>query len=119
MGQDALLLIEVAVGLGIVAIGTVPACIKLVKQLYNQRAKKDTYEAEDGQATPEALLAFSNKWAKMFVLSFASTGFGCQTATAILAMTPLARDDRFWENWLTTVAWVGSARRLSDLHALR
>jgi hypothetical protein len=85
MRDGSLLLVEAAVGLGIVGIFTIPAVGSFAKQLHRREQKKDRYEDSDGKATPESLSKFSNKWAKAFAVVFASVGLGCQIAQSVLS----------------------------------
>jgi hypothetical protein len=105
MGHDLTLLIQVGIGLGVVGLATLPALIGITKQLATRAPKKNTYEDKDGSSTPEAIVAFSNKWAKLFVLVFAAAGLGCQIALSVLS-TLQHTDGLFLENWLMTACWV-------------
>jgi len=105
MRHDSVLLVEVAIGLGVISLLSIPAVLAFASQLRNRVPKKDTYEDEDGRATPEALAAFSNKWAKAFVFLSAGVGLGSQIAVAVLAALQNGSGGLL-EDWLALSSWV-------------
>lgn len=103
---DEPLRIAVATGLVIIGLVSVPAVLSLGLQLTKREPKQDTYEDEDGKATPESLQAYSAKWPKTFILLFALLSSGTSTANAILTSLHTENNGLFLENWLSTVASV-------------
>lgn len=98
--------IAVATGLAIVGLVSLPALSAFVSQLTVREPKPDTYEDEDGKATPESVKAYSAKVAKFFILLFAALGCATAIATAVLATLHIKKDAIFLENWLSAGASV-------------
>lgn len=104
--QDDSLNIAVVTGLAVIGLVSVPAVTAFVLQLTTREPKKNTYEDEDGKATPESIKAYSAKWPKTFIVLFALVSSGTSIATAILTTLHIGNDGLFLENWLTTGASV-------------
>lgn len=101
------MLAAVATGLGIIGLVSVPAASSLALQLSRPEPKKETYEDEDGKASPESMKAYSAKLPKFFIVLFASLGSGTTIATAVLSTLSSGKDDGlFLENWLSAGASV-------------
>lgn len=97
-----------AASVGLIALFTTPAIIRLVLQLRNRDAKtSDAYEDEDGKSTPEAVKAFSAKVPKAFILFLSLVGLGLSIVLAVLS-TLDEKKNLFLENWLASAAWVSS-----------
>lgn len=103
---DDSLEIAVATGLAIVGLVSVPAVSSLALQLTTREPKQDTYEDNDGKATPESVNAYSAKWPKTFVLLFALLSSGTSIATSVLTSLQSGSNGLFLENWLSTGASV-------------
>jgi hypothetical protein len=106
MQHGPVLLIEVGIGLGVVALCSIPALTGFFAQLRSRSPKKDSYEDLDGKATPEAFAAFSNKWSKALVFLVTAIGCGCSIAVSILSTLHLDLDGLTLENWLGSASWV-------------
>ncbi|KAK8136839.1 hypothetical protein PG984_004779 [Apiospora sp. TS-2023a] len=94
-----------AASVGLIALFTTPAVIRLVLQLRNRDAKtSDVYEDEDGKSTPEAVKAFSAKVPKAFILLLSLVGLGLSIALSVLSTLDVEKG-LFLENWLAVSAW--------------
>lgn len=96
--------IAVAACLAIVGLSSLPAISTFIVQLTTREPKQDTYEDEDGKATPESMTAYSAKVSKTFIVLFATLGCATAIATAILATLHIGKDGLFLENWLSAGA---------------
>lgn len=103
---DESLRLAVATGLAIIGLVSVPAVSSLALQLTTREPKQDTYEDEDGKATPESVKAYSAKWPKTFIVFFAILGSSTSVATAILTSLNTGNNGLFLDNWLSTSASV-------------
>lgn len=104
--QDDSLPIASAAGLALIGLVSVPAVSALVVQLTTREPRSDTYEDEDGKATPESIKAYSAKWPKAFIVLFALLASATSIATAISTTLHAGKDDLFLENWLSAGASV-------------
>ena len=109
MHQDSMV-VAVATGLGIVGLVSIPAVFTFMLQLATRQQKQDTYEDEDGKATPESVAAYSAKLPRTLIVLFAALTCSTGIATAVLATLPLGQDGLFLENWLSAGASVSSLR---------
>lgn len=96
-----------AVGLGFVALLSVPALKAIVSQVRSGAPKDNFYEDRDGKSTPEAMAAFSNKGSKTVIFLFALLGLGTSIALSVITTLNPSDHDLALENWLVTAAWVG------------
>lgn len=103
---DESLRTAVATGLAIIGLVSAPAVSSFVLQLTVREPKQDTYEDEDGKATPESMQAYTAKWPKTFILLFAFLSSGASVATAVLTSLDTGNNGLFLENWLSTGASV-------------
>lgn len=114
MQNESALLIEVGAALGVVALTSVPALKGLVKQLRSHKPKDHFYEDKDGKSTTESSAAFSNRWPKTLIFTFAFLGLAVSLANSVLATLSLHTgkyDGLFVAEWLATGIWV---RRFSS-----
>lgn len=102
------LVVFAAAALGVTAIATIPALAASFQRSRDARPTADKkYQDADGEATPEAVAAFSTKWQKLAVLFFAGAGLGCQTAlTVLVKASPLGEGPFALQNWVNTASWV-------------
>lgn len=98
--RDESLTIAVAASLGLIGLVSLPAVSTFVLQLATHELKQDSYEDEDGKATPDSLRAYSTKLPKFLTLLFAALGFATAIATGVLTTLHLRDDGLFLENWL-------------------
>lgn len=104
--QDASLTAASATGLGLIGLLSIPAIISLVIQLTTREPKQDTYEDEDGKATPESIKAYSAKLPKALVVIFSVIAAATSIALAVLATLHIGNEGLFLENWLSAGASV-------------
>ncbi|KAI1761798.1 P-loop containing nucleoside triphosphate hydrolase protein [Hypoxylon sp. FL1150] len=108
MSDDTVVLVITAVGLGIVAVSSLPAALNL-DRLRSHRSKFATgvYEDKDGKSTPDAVGTFSAKVPKAAVLVFSLVGLGLSIVLAVISTLgrPGARGGLFLENWLDVGIW--------------
>lgn len=105
-------LIGNATGLAVIGLCSLPAVSSFIIQL-RKRERRSTliYEDPDGQSTPEAVKAFSNKSAKAIIVLLAVAGLFARLAHAVVATGYLV------QNWASEAAWVspyGPAIRYSS-----
>ncbi|WYZ44130.1 hypothetical protein EsH8_VII_000566 [Colletotrichum jinshuiense] len=109
MQNESALLIEVGAALGVVALTSVPALKGLVKQLRSHKPKDHFYEDKDGKSTTESSAAFSNRWPKTLIFTFAFLGLAVSLANSVLATLSLHTgkyDGLFVAEWLATGIWI-------------
>lgn len=104
--QDTSLTIASATGLGVVGLVSTPAVVNLVLQLMTPEPRQDSYEDQDGKATPESFKAYSAKWPKSLIVLFSLITASTSLATAVLATLHVDNHDLFLENWLSVGASV-------------
>lgn len=104
--QDAALAIASATGLGLIGLVSIPAITNLALQLTTREPRQDTYEDEDGKATPESIKAYSAKLPKTLIVVSAVIASATSIATAVLATLNIGKDGLFLENWLSAGASV-------------
>lgn len=95
-----------ATGLGLVGLVSIPAIINLAIQLTTREPKQDTYEDEDGKATPESIKAYTAKLPKTLIAIFAVITSATSIVTAVLTTLHIGIDGLFLENWLSAGASV-------------
>lgn len=100
----------VVAGLAIIGLASSPAGFYLARQLTTREPKQDSYEDEDGKATPESFKAYSAKWPKTLIVIFASLATGASIATAIVSTLSTGENDLFLEDWLGTGASVNMSQ---------
>ncbi|GAW11813.1 hypothetical protein ANO14919_011650 [Xylariales sp. No.14919] len=107
MPDDRMLLASAGLGLGIVAVFSVPAVVHLYQQIRNRTPKTDGYEDKDGQSSDAAIKAFSTKLPKTSILILSIIGLCISIAIAVLStLSPRGRGDGlFLENWLAVPGW--------------
>ncbi|KAI1418838.1 P-loop containing nucleoside triphosphate hydrolase protein [Xylaria sp. FL1777] len=107
MRDDRVLLASSGLGLGIVTALSLPAIIRLVKQIRNRTPKTNGYEDKDGRSSEEAIKAFSNKFPKASILVLSILGLCISIAVAVLStLSPRGEGDGLLlENWLAVPAW--------------
>ncbi|KAK3375668.1 ATP-dependent bile acid permease [Lasiosphaeria ovina] len=106
--QPDLSFFAAAAALAVSALATVPALVAHARRIRNARpeGEKSGYRDRDGEATPQSIAAFSNKWQKVHVLLWAGVGLGCQTAfSLVLNASPLHSRWFSLQNWLNTASW--------------
>lgn len=96
----------VVAGLAIIGLASSPAGFHLARQLTKREPKQNSYEDEDGKATPESLKAYSAKWPKTLIVIFAALAAGAAIATAIVSTLATEKNDLLLEDWLGTGASV-------------
>ncbi|KAF4125093.1 ABC-type multidrug transport system, ATPase and permease component [Geosmithia morbida] len=106
MGYNPFLLSPSASALVLTSLSSIPAIAAVVDQIRKGAPKDNFYEDRDGESTPEAIAAFSNKASKITVLASALLGLVTSAAISVLTTLDADRGDQFLENWLTTAAWV-------------
>lgn len=112
--QDDSLRIAVAIGLGLIGLASVPAAQYIVVQLTTREPKSDTYEDEDGKATPESVKAYSAKWAKISSVIFALISSGTAIASAVLTTLHVGNEGLLLEDWLSAGASVSLRAALNN-----
>jgi hypothetical protein len=101
-------------GIALIVLCSIPAASGFAKQLGRRDVKQDTYEDEDGKATPESIKAYSAKLPKTLVLL--SAAGGCAVSIAHLLL-PLRADIFPLLNVLLGIAaWVSQRTIDSSLH---
>lgn len=90
-----------ATGLGLIGLVSISAIVSLALQLATSELRQDTYEDEDGKATPESIKAYSAKLPKTLIVIFSVITSATSLATAVLATLHVGKDDLFLENWLS------------------
>jgi hypothetical protein len=104
MTADGPMLQAIGTGIALIGLCSVPSLKNIVARLQKKRdVKQDTYEDDDGKATPESVKAYSAKLAKSALLASAGAGLG--VSTALLVISPHA-DGRLLIDSLSTGAWV-------------
>lgn len=98
--------IAVAICVGLIGLASLPAVSTFILQLTTREPKQDTYEDEDGKATPESVKAYSAKVPKFFILLFAVLGCATAIATGVLTTLHIGNDGLLLENWLSAGASV-------------
>lgn len=98
--------VAVAAGLGIIGLVSLPALTTFTLRLTTREPRQDSYEDEDGKATPESLKAYSSKLPKSLIVLFAALGSATAIATAVLATLDIGKDGLFLDNWLSAAASV-------------
>ncbi|KAI0383463.1 P-loop containing nucleoside triphosphate hydrolase protein [Hypomontagnella monticulosa] len=108
MSDQTVVLVTSAVGLGLVAVLSLPAALNLGR-LRSRGSKSATgvYEDEDGKSTPEAVKVFSTKIPKSVVLFFTLLGLGLSIAVAVISTLGSrgVGGGLFPENWLGVASW--------------
>lgn len=102
------MIIAVATSVGLIGLASLPALSTFILQFTTREPKQDTYEDEDGKATPESLKAYSAKASKLFIVIFATLGCATAIATGVLTTLHIGNDGLFLENWLSagaSVSW--------------
>ncbi|KAK3935918.1 P-loop containing nucleoside triphosphate hydrolase protein [Diplogelasinospora grovesii] len=102
MMRDDSMLVAVATGLAVITLCSVPSISGVVTQLRRRDPKQETYEDEDGKATPESVRAYSAKLSKSLIVVFA--GAGCALSIALGLLSTGSEGIRL-ENWLNVGAW--------------
>lgn len=97
----------------VVALFSLPALATIRAQWQSRMPKDHFYEDEDGCATPESLVAFSNRKHKAAILLFSAVGAG--SAVANLVFSCLLQDEFVWGSGLHIVTWVRVCIRFVDL----
>ncbi|KAG8163353.1 hypothetical protein KVR01_006650 [Diaporthe batatas] len=100
MHHDSSMVVAVATGLGIIGLVSIPALFTLTLHLTARQPRQDTYEDEDGKATPESVAAYSARLPKTLILLFAALACSTGIATAVLATLPPGHDGLFLQDWL-------------------
>ncbi|KUI70297.1 ATP-dependent bile acid permease [Cytospora mali] len=95
-----ILLPTVAATTGIIGLASLPAVSTFILQLTTREPRQDTYEDEDGEATPESIKAYSAKTSKVLIVLFAALGCATAIVTAVLATLHIGEDRLFYDNWL-------------------
>lgn len=95
-----------AVGTGIALIGlcSIPAVSDILRRFTRRAAKQDTYEDEDGKASPESIKAYSARLPKSLALLSAATG--CAISIACLFLSAHSDDQLPLVSVLSIAAWV-------------
>jgi hypothetical protein len=99
-----------AIGVGFIAITTIPSVNALVKNLNNgilqgYRQIGITYEDKDGRPTEEAAVAYSDTVPKTVLYSFTLLGFTASSAAAVLSTVEVP-SVLLIENWLQFCCFV-------------
>ncbi|KAF3057299.1 ATP-dependent bile acid permease [Daldinia childiae] len=109
MSNDkTVVLVTSAVGLGVVAILSVPAALNLGRlRSRGSKCATEIYEDKDGKSTPEAVKAFSTKVPKAMMLIFSLIGLGLSIALAVISTlsTQGVESGLFLANWLAVIIW--------------
>lgn len=123
MSDDkTIVLVTSAVGLGVVAILSVPAALNLGRlRSRGSKCATDIYEDKDGKSTPEAVKAFSTKVPKAVMLVFSLIGFGLSIALAVISSlgTQGVESGLFLANWLAVIIWVSSPLHTRNTRTVR
>lgn len=97
--------VAVATGLGIIGLVSIPAVLTSTLHFTARRQpKQDTYEDEDGKATPDSVAAYSARLPKTLIVLFAALACSTGIATAVLATLPPGQDGLFLQVWLSAAA---------------
>lgn len=110
MHHDSMV-VAVATGLGIIGLVSIPAVFTSTLHFTARRQpKQDTYEDEDGKATPDSVAAYSARLPKTLIVLFAALACSTGIATAVLATLPPGQDGLFLQDWLSAAASVSMLR---------
>lgn len=101
-----------AVALAFACLASVPGALALRTQIRTRAPKDNFYQDDDGQSTPEALAAFSNRAPKTAILLLSTLGFASWAAVSILTTLGSANRALLLEIWLLTASWVCQASLL-------
>ncbi|ROW07733.1 hypothetical protein VMCG_03549 [Cytospora schulzeri] len=102
--RDESMTAAVATCLGLIGLASLPAVSTFISQLTTREPKQETYEDEDGTATPESMKAYSAKASKILIVLSAALGCATAIATAVLATLDIGKDGLFLEDWLSAGA---------------
>ncbi|KAK0733048.1 ATP-dependent bile acid permease [Lasiosphaeria miniovina] len=107
--QQDLSFYAAAAALAVSALATIPAIVahtRRIRKNARPAGEGNGYRDRDGEATPQSIAAFSNKWQKALILLWAGVGLGCQTAfSLVLNASPLHSRWLLLQSWLTTTSW--------------
>ncbi len=94
------------IGLGLVALCSLPSIHSALFWLRRQDARQPYYEDEDGISTPEAVTAYSARVPKAFALIFAFSGTSIAIALNVLRELRRSDDEFALEGWSRVACWV-------------
>ncbi|KAG4219990.1 hypothetical protein PC116_g31531 [Phytophthora cactorum] len=120
--NKTVVLVTSAVGLGVVAILSVPAALNLSRlRSRGPKCATEIYEDKDGKSTPEAVKAFSTKVPKAVMLVLSLIGFGLSVALAVISTlgTQGIESGLFLANWLAVIIWVSSLLHMKNSGTVR
>ncbi|POS69520.1 hypothetical protein DHEL01_v212086 [Diaporthe helianthi] len=104
MHHDSML-VAVATGLAVIGLLSIPAVFTSASRFATRQPRQDdSYEDEDGKATPESVAAYSARLPKTLIVLFAALACSTGIATAGLATLPPGPDRLSLQDWLSAGA---------------
>lgn len=104
------------IALSLVVVDSIPAIQSIAHRIARARdyepiqVAKEAYCDEDGEASEESLRAFSDKWQRIAIALFSTTGFVVTLALAVLSTLNVEIKNQTPLTWLQFGVWV---RRLA------